>query len=111
MSASDKGTNNIRNSKRFPDYFLTKTPPRRKETEAADFRFSILIFGELAPIPWYPLDYFVLRNSHIHDLSGVAEEQLEALVDAGSLEIVALGVASSLRAEILLRKDAVEYCQ
>ena len=24
---------------------------RRKETEAADFRFSILIFGELAPIP------------------------------------------------------------
>ena len=25
---------------------LTKTPPRRKETEAADFRFSILIFGE-----------------------------------------------------------------
>jgi len=33
-------------TKRFPDYFLTKTPPRRKETEAADFRFSILIFGE-----------------------------------------------------------------
>jgi len=31
-----------------------------------------------------------LRNSHIHDLSGVAEEQLEALVNAGSLEVVAL---------------------
>ena len=25
--------------------------PRHKETEATDFRFSILIFGELAPIP------------------------------------------------------------
>ena len=36
----------IEKTKRFPDYFLTKTPPRRKETEAADFRFSILIFGE-----------------------------------------------------------------
>ena len=111
MSASDKGTNNIRNSKRFPDYFLTKTPPRRKKTEAADFRFSILIFGELAPIPRCPLDYFVLRNSHIHDLSGVAEEQLEALVDAGSLEVVALGMSCRLRAEVLLRQNAVEYCQ
>jgi hypothetical protein len=37
----------IEKTKRFPDYFLTKTPPRHKETEAAaDFRFSILIFGE-----------------------------------------------------------------
>ena len=36
----------IEKTKHFPDYFLTKTPPRRKETEAADFRFSILIFGE-----------------------------------------------------------------
>ena len=117
-----------RNSKRFPDYFLTKTPPRRKETEATDFRFSILIFGEQAPIPRCPHDYrifllpyagkgkgsrhrCVLRNSHIHDLSGVAEEQLEALVDAGCLEVVALSVASGLRAEVLLRQDAVEYCQ
>ena len=93
-----------------------------------DFRFPILIFGELAPIPRCPHDYrifllpyagkgkgsrhrCVLRNSHIHDLSGEARQQLEALVDAGSLEVVALGVASGLRAEILLRKDAVEYCQ
>ena len=53
----------------------------------------------------------VLRNSHIHDLFGVAEEQLEALVDAGCLEVVALGVTCRLRAEVLLRKDAVEYCQ
>ena len=36
----------IEKTKHFPDFFLTKTPPRRKETEAADFRFSILIFGE-----------------------------------------------------------------
>ena len=45
--------------KHFPDYFLTKAPPRHEETEAAtDFRFSILIFWELAPIPRCPLyDY------------------------------------------------------
>jgi len=37
----------IEKTKRFPDYFLTKTPPRHKETEAAmNFRFSILILGE-----------------------------------------------------------------
>lgn len=28
----------------------------QEETEAADFRFSILIFGELAPIPRCPHD-------------------------------------------------------
>ena len=47
----------------------------------------------------------------MYDLSRVAEEQLEALVDAGSLEVVALGVTSGLRAEVLLAQDAVEYCQ
>ena len=50
----------------------------------------------------------VLRNSHIHDLSGVARQQLEALVDAACLEVVALGVALRLGAEVLLRQDAVE---
>ena len=44
-------------------------------------------------------------------LSGVAKKILEALVDAGSLEVVALSVASGLRAEVLLRQYAVEYCQ
>ena len=45
------------------------------------------------------------------DLFGVAEEQFEALVDAGCQEVAALGMSCRLRAEILLRKDAVEYCQ
>ncbi len=37
----------IEKTKHFPNYFLTKAPPRHKETEAVtDFRFSILIFGE-----------------------------------------------------------------
>ena len=45
------------------------------------------------------------------DLFGEARQQFEALVDAGSLEVVALGMSCRLRAEILLRKDAVEYCQ
>ena len=45
------------------------------------------------------------------DLFGEAEEQFEALVDAGCQEVVALGMSCRLRAEVLLRKDAVEYCQ
>ena len=43
------------------------------------------------------------------DLSGEARQQLEALVDACCLEVVALGMSCRLRAEVLLRKDAVEY--
>ena len=41
------------NTFRFYNFFTKNTPPIRKETEVAidDFRFSILIFGELAPIP------------------------------------------------------------
>ena len=36
----------IEKTKHFPNYFLTKAPPRHKETEAAtDFRFSIFSFG------------------------------------------------------------------
>ena len=44
-------------------------------------------------------------------LSGVSRKQLEALVDAGCLEVVALGVASGLRAEVLLRLDIINDIQ
>ena len=95
-----------------PIIFSQKHRPDEKKRKPLT---SVSLFSSLGN--WHPYpgacphDYSVLRNSHIHDLSGVAEEQLEALVDAGSLEVVALGVASGLRAEVLLRKDAVEYCQ
>ena len=42
----------IEKTKHFPDYFLTKsTAHKQRNGSRADFRFSILIFGELAPIP------------------------------------------------------------
>ena len=44
------------------------------------------------------------------DLFGVAEEQFEALVDAGSLEVVALGMSCRLRAEVLLRQCETGTC-
>ena len=42
----------IEKTKRFPDYFLTKTPPRHEETEAAtDFRFLFSSLGNSSMTP------------------------------------------------------------
>ena len=51
-----KDTKNNRENQTFPRLFShKKAPPRRKETEAADFRFSILIFGEHSSYPGAPM--------------------------------------------------------
>ena len=101
---------------------------KRRKTQAADlegiFRIIQAIWNRYqspVPVPLFhepPKDKVeifrlppYLSWNRYFDLFGVAEEQFEALVDAGCQEVVALGMSCRLRAEILLRKDAVEYCQ